>query len=203
MILPLMNHKATTALLGAALVATIGIMGFNGVFSIPSGIVTTTTGNNGGGENLLGHVTVIVSDQDGKIKAYRQMDNVVTNVGRTCTSSALFGTTTQCTASTFQYIGIGTGTASEVTSNTGLVAETQRAVRSTYSVTNSTGGTGGIATQSATFGFSASQAIAESGIFDTTASTGLGHDFARKTISPVVNVLSGDTLTVTWSVTTG
>src|SRR6266850_5301696 len=127
-----MNHKSTTVLLGAVFAVTIGIMGLNGVFSIPSGIVTTTTDANAG-VNLLGHVTVIVNGQDGEIKAYRQMDNIVTLVGRTCASASIFGNQPQCTAGTFQYIAIGTATQTELSSDTGLYIPTQKNIRTTYS----------------------------------------------------------------------
>jgi len=51
-----------------------------------------------------------------------------------------------------------------------------------------------------TFTATGNAAVSESGMFDASAA---GNMFARKLISPVVNVVSGDQLTITWTVTTG
>lgn len=82
-----MNRNSSIALFGAVFVVAVGLMGANGVFSMSSGIIGTSGTNyheNAG--NLLGHVTLVAQDPSGNIKAYRQMDNVVTQVGRTCTA---------------------------------------------------------------------------------------------------------------------
>ena len=148
------------------------------------------------------------------------MDNVVTNIGRTCTAQALFGSTSVAAGNcqprgNFQYIGIGTDSHSEITADTGLgngISSVNLAsgfsnpqARSVYTLTNSTGATGAIAAQTTSFLFSGSQTIAEADLQDATSTgnTANQHTFARKAISPGIGVNSGDTLTVTWTITTG
>ena len=204
-----MNRNSSIALFGAVFAVSIGLMGVNGVFSMPTGITTGTDYQEQSG-NILGHVTLVAQDSSGNIKAYRQMDNVVTNVGRTCTAQAVFGglSSSNCqTRGAFQYIGIGSATATELTADTGLgasIAGYPPQVRTTYSLSNSTGATGGIAVMSTTYGFTNTQTVAEADLQDS-ASTGasLQHTFAHKAISPTIGVASGDTLTVTWTITTG
>jgi hypothetical protein len=199
-----MNRNSIIAILGAAFAVSIGLMGLNGVFSMPSGAPATTYS---GGEKSLGHLEVVDKDSSGNIKAYRQTDNVVTLVGRTCTSVLVFGTTAalQCnqgaTSQTFSYIAIGSGSTAATTADSTLVNSLSSAQRSGYTVTNSTvtPTVGAIAAQSVVFSFVASNTVAESGIFDTTSG---GHLYARQTIAPI-GVNPGDTLTITWKITTG
>ena len=187
------------ALMAVAFAVTIGMLGANGLLATPFVIAKTATSTMNGDIPLKGHVTLVVNSPDGKIKAYRQMDNLVVNVGETCTGSRLFGDQGKCDANPFNYIAIGTSTASELTSSTSLGVETSRVQDTTNTLTNSTG-TGALSQLSSTFLATTTTSIAESGLFDASAS---GHMFARKLISPVVNMVSGDLLTVTWTVTTG
>ena len=73
-----MNRNSSIALFGAVFAVSIGLMGANGVFSMPTGITTSGTNYHENAGNLLGHVTMVAQDPSGNIKAYRQMDNVVT-----------------------------------------------------------------------------------------------------------------------------
>jgi len=61
---------------------------------------------------LLGHITMTVTDSDGDIKSYVQTDNIVTTAGLHCALVALFdpGTGAEClndSASPFKYIVLG------------------------------------------------------------------------------------------------
>ena len=193
-------RRYTIALMAIAFAVTIGMLGANGLLATPFVIAKTATSTMNGDIPLKGQVTLVVNSPDGKIKAYRQMDNLVVNVGETCTGSLLFGDQGKCAGSLFNYIAIGTSTASELTSNTSLGVETLSRIQdTTNTLTNSTG-TGATSQLSTTFTATANAAIGESGLFDASST---GHMFARKLISPVVNVVSGDQLTVTWTVTTG
>ena len=190
------------ALMAVAFAVTIGMLGANGLLATPFVIAKTATSTMNGDIPLKGHVTLVVNSPDGKIKAYRQMDNLVVNVGETCTGSRLFGNdavTPKCDGSLFNFIAIGTSTASELTSNTSLGVETSRVQDTTNTLTNSSG-TGATSQLSSTFLGTTTASIAESGLFDASTT---GHMFARKLISPIVNMVSGDLLTVTWTVTTG
>ena len=52
------------------------------------------------------------------------MDNVVVDVGETCTGARLFGNSVNCDANLFNYLAIGTGAGAELTSNTSLGTNT-------------------------------------------------------------------------------
>jgi len=198
-----MKPYKTIALVGVVFALTIGMLGANGLLATPFVIANTATSTINGDIPLKGHVTLVVSDPEGKIKAYRQMDNLVVNVGETCTGSHLFGddpVTPKCSVSTFNYIAIGTGTASELTGDITLGAQILTRLQDTSNVLTNSTGTGATSQLGVTFTATGNAAVAESGIFD--ASSG-SHMFSRKLISPVVNVVSGDQLTITWTITTG
>lgn len=197
-----MKKYTVLTLVAAAMAVIGGTLAVNGLSATPLLIGESATKTLENGMPIMGHVTVVVTDPNGNIKAYRQMDNIVVNVGETCTGARMFGTTaTQCAnLGLFNYIGIGTNSAAEDATHTGLQTETNtRQQDLTNTLTNSTG-PGATSSLSGTFAFTGSAGIQESGLFD--ASTG-GHMFARKLISPAVNVISGDSLTVTWTITTG
>ncbi|MBI1827902.1 MAG: hypothetical protein HY222_07875 [Thaumarchaeota archaeon] len=207
-----MNRNSTIALLGIAIVASVGMMGVNGFLAMPSTETASTNTVANGGENMLGHITVVAKDSQGNVKSYRQMDNVVSFVGRTCTAAALFGQpttagTNNCNPGTFKYIGIGSVSTVELSSDTGLNAPTFVTTRTgADSITNSTNGAGAVTTQSASFtmGSGSTTQVGEADLADASStSNGAVHMFAHKSIVPVINTVSGDTLTVTWTVTTG
>jgi len=92
----------------------------------------------------------------------------------------------------FTYIAIGTGGTAPTSTDTALEAEVMREA-ATYTKTGNTGE----CTIEATFNFTASYGIQESGIFN--ASSG-GTMMCRDTF-PVKNVESGDQLTITYTAT--
>ena len=198
-----MNKNSSIALLGAVLAVSVGLMGTSGIFSMPSGIATTSQSEYDNGGKYLGHLTVIAKDPQGNIKAYRQMDNTVVNTGKICAIASTFTVPAACNNLGFQYIAVGIGSTAEATAQTALVTEQVRTIRTTVTTVNATGTVGAQVVQSATFGFGTNgMSIQESGIFDS-AGLGTGHMFSRKLISPTVNVNIGDTLTVTWTITAG
>ncbi len=141
---------------------------------------------------LKGHIKFVLKDKDGKIKEVREIDNLIVNAGKSETAGLLIGDTG---ATAFGYIAIGTGTTAPSASDTALETETHRASATTsLTTTNVTNDT---AQLEATFNFTSSYAITESGIFnDATA----GDMLARQTFS-ALNVANGDSLTVTWKIT--
>ena len=102
---PLMK-RYKIALMAVAFAVTIGMLGANGLLATPFVIAKTATSTMNGDIPLKGHVTLVVNSPDGKIKAYRQMDNLVVNVGETCTGSRLFGDQAKCDGGLFNYIAI-------------------------------------------------------------------------------------------------
>ena len=195
-----MKPYKTIALVGVVFAVTLGMLGANGLLATPFVIANTATSTINGDIPLKGHVTLVVSDPEGKIRAYRQMDNLVVNVGETCTGARLFGDSANCTGNLFNYVAIGTATAAELTANTALGAEILSRIQDTTNVQANSTGPGATSQLGVTFTATGNAAVAESGLFDASTS---GHMFARKLISPVVNVVSGDQLTITWTVTTG
>jgi hypothetical protein len=198
-----MNRYTTIALLGAVFAVSITVLNANGIIATPFSIADTVVNTMDSGMDMKGHVTIAVYNPDGTIKAYRQMDNIVVDTGKTCTGAKLFGSVSgECQPNTYNFIAIGIGTGTDTTSSlTSIQNQLGSRVQDTSNVLTNSTGTGATSSLSSVFSsFTSSSAIAESGLYD--AASG-GHMFARKGISPVVNVQSGDSLTVTWTITTG
>lgn len=194
--------KYTVLALFAAIMAVGGTLAANGLSATPFFIAQSakTLDSN---MPITGHVTMVVTDPNGNVKAYRQMDNIVVNAGETCTGARLFGDQLKCSGTAFfNYIGIGTDATAEAAAQSALIAETNTRQQDTTNTLTNSSGPGATSVLAGTFAFTSTQSIQESGLFDT-SSINTGHMFARKTISPAVNVANGDSLTVTWTVTTG
>jgi hypothetical protein len=139
-----------------------------------------------------GWVEHVVKDKDGNVKYEFTTPNTITSVGKKICADQVGGTTT--TPVTAIAIGIGTPSAtalgSEITTNGGQ--------RGAATVTNTTTTTTGDTEQWAkTFTFTGSFAITEEGLFDNNTSG--GKMLASQSFS-AVNVISGDTYTVTHKV---
>lgn len=124
--------------------------------------------------------------------------NLITTVGKGLAAGLLNGVITNF----FDYMGIGIGTTAANVSDTALETErdesgasnTNHKSATTSRVTTDT--TNDTAQWVTTFNFSATLAITESGIFDATPS---GNMLCRQVFS-AINVVSGDSLQVTWKV---
>src|SRR5579872_7042334 len=68
----------------------VGLLGFNTLTTNPQLGVSTQDTSKGG---FMGHLTFVVKDKDGNIKAYRQSDNTITDNGKNCAPVVLFGAT--------------------------------------------------------------------------------------------------------------
>lgn len=165
---------------------------------------------------MNGHIQLVVTDENGKIKAYRQTDNAITTTGENCVAKMLFKAgsstgTSVCTGANtnpFAYIAVGTGTTAESTTLTNLTTELAASGLSralgTVTMTNSTTN-GGSASVSITKAFSVvttGQTVTEAGLFNDTAAGNTDSMFARKVFTGVA-VSPGDTLTVTWTINIG
>jgi hypothetical protein len=143
---------------------------------------------------LRGEIT-LVHRKDGRIVEIRKIHNVVHNPGLASLAGLVNGVVT----TPFTRLAIGTGTtpvdpnhtalASEITTGGGA-RKVATVGRETTVVPNDT------ATWVATWNFTASFAVTESGIFD--APTG-GVMLARSVFAPI-NVEAGSALTLTWKV---
>lgn len=108
-----MNRTKTIAMFAAIFAIAMTTYGLSGSFASP--MVMASISQTQDEMGILGHVEYTVLDSDQNVKAYLQADNVVVREGTDCAAVLIFGTTNSgacdLTANTFQYIGIGNGTA--------------------------------------------------------------------------------------------
>jgi hypothetical protein len=196
-----------------AIVATAGTLTSFNVFSVPSSSLDTQSNGNGG-INMQGHLEIVAKNPNGQVTAYRQTDNIVTAVGKSCVGVRLFGanntggngTSTACGGyrqiGKFSIVAIGTGATAETTHDTDLGAiDGARGNATSTGLMNSTGGQTIYSIIQRQFQQNVSAAsVTESGLFDQVATGAGSHMFARKTFTAItLNPL--DTLTVTWRIT--
>lgn len=148
------------------------------------------------GYHMIANLELIQRDALGNIKDYRNYQNLVVNAGKAGVVSRINGDGAEAVST---YVAIGTGTVAPAATDTTLGTEIStggggRAAatvsRITTTVTNDT------AKWVLTYNFTASFAVTESGIFNAASS---GTMLARKTFS-AINVVSGDSLQITWKV---
>lgn len=187
----------------AMLAITVVAVSSTGAFAFVDNETQTNANGMTDSTGLLGHIEVVVRDENGNIKEYRQTDNKIVTVGLQAFSQDLFGANWSLTLGTFDKIGVGTGTTAPVAGNTNL--ETQRGNKQLGTVT--TDGTVG-AKISRTFAASGASslnnatgtvAITEATLHDNHVNA-TGNLFARQTFT-AVNVGISDSLTVDWTIT--
>ena len=144
---------------------------------------------------LKGHVLIEVKDAEGKLKDVREFDNLVMDAGEDELALLLIG---DAGGNPFSYIAIGTDSTTAADSQTALGGEiSTNGGGRTQDTSPST--SGNVATVAATFNFTGPLAIQEAGLFNDASA---GSMFARQTFD-VINVGSGDSMTVTWNITVG
>lgn len=145
---------------------------------------------------LNGSFEIVHRGADGRVKDVRYVKNLVVSAGKAGVASRINGAGSEAV---FDYIAIGTGTTAAAAGNTTLETEittnggerTQgTASRITTSVTNDT------AQVQKTFTFTGSFAVTEAGLLNAASS---GTLLSRQTFS-AVNVVSGDSLQITWKI---
>ena len=185
-------------------------MSTSGVYSLTQNVQTTQT-SSGAQESpvILGHITAVVKDQYGDIKAYRQTDNMVVSNGLNATTNLLFGsglqTTTVASPHKFSYVGVGTTNTAVAYTQTDLAAQRGAHVNGTVTAIHANGGTGmgaqivgNWAAGKLANASSTTTTITEAGLFDGLNSTNM---YARQVISPGISLGTADTLAVTWQIT--
>lgn len=203
----LMNNNKLPALI-AVLAIVVGVGSVDSV-SVFSSAFTQPASQTDGGVKMLGHLELVATDNSGNIKAYRQTDNIVTGVGKNCVAQRLFGAngtggsgdTNTCggakNTNAFTWIGIGTSTQTEQFTDTALIGQVgNRGLASAVGI-NANSTSSPYSSIQRTLVSNATNTIAESGLFDASASS---HMFARKTFTGIP-LNSGDSLTVTWRIT--
>ncbi len=163
----------------------------------------------GDDQNILrmkGHLTMVLKDEQGKIKDYREFDNIVMKVGKDVVSNLVFNGNQSAPASINKANFIAIGTTANATSpglndRNSLMTECSGSTRQQNAspTTNRQGlSSGTTVTITGTFGAAnCTGAVTESGLLD--ASSG-GNMFARQVFS-TINKGASDSLTVTWTIT--
>jgi len=198
----LMSDKRATYAIGAVAAGLALVLGL--ITAVPASDVSINYVPLG----IMGHAEVVLKDTDGNIKAYQQSDNVVVINGQDCAADAIFGSKTAlCSAgaSPFTWIGIGSGTATAVDTNTKLQAavltRTGNLVLDSPATKGATG-TGAMKTIVGTFTLAGPTTVAEVGLFD--AGPGVGPDmFSRINLASPITAASLDTITITYKITVG
>ena len=172
--------------------------------------------------DMMGHITLTATDQDGNILSYIQTDNLIVNVGENCVAESVFNVTTMGTdrcAGTgtqtggngvadggFTFIAIGTNnTAAAETDHTlgNSTSEVSRIKANSTSVDSSPGtaGSKAVVTITGIFVATGTPTIVESGIFDS-LSGGNDNMLARQVFTGIP-LTAGDKLTVEWQIEIG
>lgn len=216
-----MKTTMTIAVFAVAAVIAVSAITINTISSsaLATGVLKSESGY------MSGHVEYVVRDSNGNIKAYLQGDNMVVDRGDDCVAQLLFGQgtgTCSPSATNFRFIGIGNSSVAINNDSTtiGDAANTSvdglMAIREdntpSQPATSNNGTSVTLSTPSAfTFGAGNATIVRQAAIFDATC-TGMasgyctgaaGNMFAAQTFSSPLTVTSGDSLSVTWTITVG
>jgi hypothetical protein len=201
-----MRKSSDLGIMGVSLSAVVSVLFATGALGFETYNEEPITYEQTG---FVGNAVLVQKDPDGNIKAYRQTDNIITNVGKSCAAMELFGqATTNTTGSQqtmcggggansglFNYVGIGTSGTSEAVGDTSITGGLTRAQDTGVGLVNGTN-TYAIIQPAAFTGIAAT--IQEAGLFDAGGTAG-NHMFARKTFTSIV-LTASDSLTVTWRI---
>lgn len=137
-----------------------------------------------------GALTIVRSDQNGKVLEKRHVPNLVVTVGKEFIASRMVGTT----STVMTHMSLGTSDTSPVSGNTTLGSEVGRAAL------QSAAASGTSVTYGATFNAGVGTgAIKEAGIFNSGTSN--AGTMLCRTVFPVVNKGASDIVAITWVVT--
>ncbi len=196
----------TAVIVGAGMYTTTGVFGTNSLLNTEGTSVNESPG-------LTGHVTLVASDSQGNIKAYRQTDNLIFNGGANCIGKLVFGSNgtsggnpTGC--ATYHYVAVGSNsTAIAVTdrdfgsflTELGSTSRTD-ASGTNLGLNNSTNtGAGGAAVSviGGTVNIGSSGTVNTVGLANS-ATSSAGDLFSRVKLGTGISVNSGDTIKVSW-----
>jgi len=203
-----MRKSSDLGMMGISLSAVVSVLFATGALGFATQDSEPITYEQTG---FVGNAILVQKDPDGNIKAYRQTDNIITNVGKSCAAMELFGQATTNTTGNqhtmcggggansglFNWVGIGTGSGAEAVGNTSITTTISRLQDTGVGLVNGTNTYAII--QPAAFGNTIDADIQEVGLFDSAGTASEGHMFARKVIT-LINMDSGDSLTVTWRI---
>jgi hypothetical protein len=217
-----MKRQTTVAMFGILFAAAMAL-GMVSVSGFSQSLFVASTDMKAVNQmDMLGHITLTATDQDGNILSYIQTDNIIVNVGENCVAESIFNVTTTGTDlcdgtgtqtggngvadGGYNFIAIGTNstTAGATNQTLGAGSEVSRIKANSTSVVSSTGsgaGSKAVVTLTGVFVASGTPTIQESGIFDKAVAAD-ENMLARQTFTGIP-LTSGDKLTVEWEITIG
>ena len=131
----------------------------------------------------------LVLDKENGDQEVHQFDNLVVTTGKNFIASRMVGTSDNV----MSHIGIGSGSTAAAAGDSALGSSLAR-----VAVTGTPGASGAVATYTATFAAgTGTGAVTEAGLFNASSS---GTMLCR-TVFAAVNKASGDSMTITWTVT--
>jgi hypothetical protein len=138
---------------------------------------------------ITGRVTLELLDEHGCLKDFREIDNIVTTVGKNLIANRMLAAPS---VNAISHMGVGTGATAPAVGDTVMTAEIWRKPLVSATVA------GAVMTHTGQFlPGEGTGALQEAGLFNASAA---GVMLARTTYA-VINKASGDTLNVTWTVT--
>lgn len=139
---------------------------------------------------MKGELTVTLLDGEGKVKDFRDVKNLIVQVGKNFLASAVINSST----SPFTYMAIGTSGTAASTSDTALGAEVARQAFTSSSVSTN------VVTLSTTYAAgTGTGTLQEAGIFNASSSgTMLSH-----VVFSSISKAAADSLVITWTITVG
>jgi hypothetical protein len=144
--------------------------------------------------SIKGNLNIVLTDAQGNIKDTRQVTNLVVSSGVAFILNRLKDNVTYATG--MSHMEVGTSATVTASTQAALAGATGTRVVTSSSITATTAS--GTISYSATFGTGVSSGpLTEAGIFN--ASTG-GIMLCR-TVFPVINKGTNDTMTITWAIT--
>lgn len=202
-----MNKPLTMALAIAVIATGIGVLNPDNFIQTISGQQQVSEPTLQSKAPVLGHITAIATDQNGKIIAYRQTDNTITQAGENCILQNEFSVTSGasgCSHVTQKYnvIAIGTGQSScgsqPARTVTALTTEKTRANATTIAMT-AAGASGGQVVLTQSFTTPGSGTYNEAGVFDSAVSAG-SDQLAQQCFSGIT-LGANDNLQISWTFT--
>lgn len=141
---------------------------------------------------LSGELSIVLKDKDGNVKDTREVKNLVVNSGLAFIISRMAGTA----KNVMSHMALGSGTTATAGGQTDLV--TLLGSREALDSSTITGDNNEKISYVASFeAGDGTGAVTEAGIFNA----GTGGDMLCRTVFPVVNKASDDTMVITWVIT--
>lgn len=149
---------------------------------------------------IMGHITTMVQDANGNIKAYQQSDNAIVNVGVDCATDLAFPTNFNPCATEINQISIHTQVGSVSQGDTSIAGTIQKhtaVITSSKSATTAPGIGEARFTLTKSFSITTDSTVGSTGLSSGTSST----LFSGQKLDSPIPVKNGDLVTINWDIT--